>query len=255
MTPVLFAAFFGTIVGSYLNVLVLRYHTGRSAGGRSGCLSCGKVLSWYELVPLASYFLQKGRCRGCLSRISMHYPLVEGVTALLFIGIILLDLPLRDTLLSMLFTALAVAVAAYDLRHQIIPDGLVYTMIAVGGVLALLRENVALTLLSSFAIAAFFALLWLYSKGRWIGLGDAKLAFALGLFLGYPGNVNTVILSFWIGMVVSLALLGLQRVVHRLPFGNERLTIKSEIPFAPFLLAGAYLIFFFGFKVINLSFS
>src|SRR3989344_148921 len=75
----------GAIVGSYLNVLILRYNTGRSSQGRSSCMSCQKRLSWYELIPVLSYIVLRGRCRSCTSKISLQYPLVEGGLAVLFL--------------------------------------------------------------------------------------------------------------------------------------------------------------------------
>src|SRR5690242_17998674 len=78
----------GTIIGSYINVVVLRYHTGRSSvTGRSLCFSCGKTLSWYELVPIFSFLFLNGKCLGCNSRISYQYPIVEFITGILFLGI------------------------------------------------------------------------------------------------------------------------------------------------------------------------
>src|ERR1700752_70221 len=84
------AAFvFGTIIGSFLNVVALRYNTGFSLGGRSRCFSCGKTLYWYKLIPLFSFLIQGGRCRKCHSQISIQYPLVEALTGLVFLGLFL----------------------------------------------------------------------------------------------------------------------------------------------------------------------
>ena len=77
---------FGTIIGSFLNVVILRYGTGKSfAKGSSQCFSCGKKLSWYELVPILSFLFQKGKCKGCGSKISWQYPLIETITGVLFL--------------------------------------------------------------------------------------------------------------------------------------------------------------------------
>lgn len=123
----IFHFIFGTIVGSFLNVVVLRYNSSFSIYGRSGCPSCGKTLTWFELIPILSFFLQMGRCRVCGSRISLQYPLVEALTGVLFLFIFLKGLPAAFTFYMFVISSLLVAILVYDIRHKIIPDGLVYT--------------------------------------------------------------------------------------------------------------------------------
>ena len=118
-------ALFGLIIGSFLNVVILR-HGARSVGGRSGCLSCNAPLRPYDLIPVFSWLALGGRCRDCGSRISKQYPLVEATTAILFAFIGSALLPISLTLVSLIIAALLVLIAAYDIRHTIIPDEWVY---------------------------------------------------------------------------------------------------------------------------------
>src|ERR1035437_5647474 len=124
---------FGLIIGSFLNVVILRLNTQKSLGGRSACMSCMNKLSWYELIPVFSYLGLRGRCRNCKTKISIQYPLVELATGLIF-GLLFLkfqDVFFLDTF-SFSFTyayyafmfSLLVVVATYDLKHKIIPDSL-----------------------------------------------------------------------------------------------------------------------------------
>lgn len=257
MTFTLSVIFFilGLVVGSFLNVVVLRFNSGKSFGGRSQCFSCKKTLSWKELVPVLSYLFLKGRCKSCKSRISIQYPLVELATALVFVGVFLKieNLFYSDILL---FTAafafyaiifsLLISISVYDIKHKVIPD----IFVLIFGVLAFLgifffSGNIfdphipgLPELLSGLLFAAPFALLWLISSGRWMGFGDAKLALGLGWFLGPAASISAFFLAFWSGALVGLALIAFKKVSG----------LKSEVPFAPFLVLGAILAFLFEFN-------
>jgi len=227
---------FGTVVGSFLNVLVLRYNTGRSLAGRSGCFSCGKKLAWYELIPVLSYLLQGGRCRGCGSRISTQYPLVELGIGALFALIAWQSWPLWSALYHLAVWSILMAITAYDIRHKIIPDGMVYILIGLSALSVLLTEvrlqSIGWRVGAALSMALFFAALWHFSAGKWMGLGDAKLALGLGLLLGPSQGFAALLLAFWIGAAFGVALL---------LFRGRYATIKTEVPFAPFLILGAAL--------------
>src|SRR3989344_8703593 len=120
MISLVFGAF-GLIVGSFLNVVILR-HGVRSLGGRSGCMSCGAQLQWYDMVPVFSWLALGGKCRACRAHISPQYPLVEAVTAILFALIGATSLLLLQKILGCVILALLVAITVYDIRHTIIPD-------------------------------------------------------------------------------------------------------------------------------------
>ena len=227
----IFVFIFGTIVGSFLNVLVLRYNTGVSAmRGRSFCFSCGKKLGPLELVPVFSFLFQKGKCTGCESKISWQYPVVEALTGLLFVGVFMkysgaIGL-LYDTwyiALSLIVMAVLVSITVYDFKHKIIPDGLTVTF----GILALLKIladyflmtnpageiklHIITFLLAGPILALPLFFIWLISHGRWMGLGDPKLVLCIGWFLGPVYGLSAVILSFWSGAIYGLILMGLSK--------------------------------------------
>lgn len=222
MLQALFLFILGSIVGSFLNVAGLRYRSGLSLGGRSSCASCMRTLKWWELVPVLSFLTLRGRCRSCKTRISWLYLWVE-----IFTGIVFATLP---PIFWPVF-CIYIVILIYDLRHKIIPDGLVYAAIALS---LLLRISIGGTLLDWLvgpALFGIFALGWLVSKGRALGFGDAKLLLSVGLLLGGPFGLSAIILAFWIGTVATLPLV---------LFGRKSFTMKSEIPFAPFIILGAW---------------
>lgn len=242
----------GTIIGSFANVFVLRYGTGRSLNGRSSCGSCGKKLSWYELIPVVSWLMQWGRCRSCESRISPQYLIVEllfgAVFALCtwsifgFSAVLTLSSSINLVYLWIV-SFLLISLSIYDIRHMIIPDGMLIVLGAaalawqVGGLWGTWHA-LFMTLVAGPLVALPFFTLWLISKGRWMGLGDIKLAVVMGWMLGLLGGFSALIFGVWAGALVSLAIIGITRLVsHR-----TGLTMKSEIPFGPFLATGALLV-------------
>lgn len=261
---------FGTIIGSFLNVLILRYNTGISAmKGRSFCFSCGKKLGGLELIPLFSFIFQKGRCLGCKSKISWQYPLIEGLTGLLFLGVFIkyygLVGLLYDTwavIIALILMSVLVMITVYDIKHKIIPDGLVVTF----SLLALLKivsdfflstdllANAQLHLISYLiagpALALPLFLIWFFSRGQWMGLGDPKLVLGIGWFLGPVLGLSAVILAFWTGALYGLVLM----VLSKFSWHGLKIDRKSELPFAPFLVLGFLLVFFFSFDILGLAY-
>lgn len=244
---------FGAVIGSFLNVLSLRWNTGLGFGGRSMCMSCGTTLSWYELVPVLSYAVQRGRCLSCKSRISAQYPLVEAATGVIFALVVwrfggLDALSILQTALYLAASSILVAIAAYDMKHKIIPDGLVYAFDVVAlacafvGGASLVHVPHLWTLAAGPLLAAPFALLWLASKGRWIGLGDAKLVLGIGWLLGLNGGANALILAFWSGAAVGVIWMLATR---------GRWQRRMEIPFGPFLILGAFFVLLSGAVVTD----
>lgn len=226
----------GLGIGSFLNVLVLRLNTGESViKGGSRCLSCGEGLRWFELIPVFSFFLQRGRCRYCASRISWQYLGLE-----LSSGIIFLLVGFDILLLG--FFSLLLAISVYDIRHKIVPNQLVYPLILVAALYSVLHSlSVFSDFLTGLGSFAFFATLWAISRGRWMGLGDAKIAFAMGVFLGWPLLFVGFLFAFWIATFWGLFWLFLKRYSR-----------KTEIPFVPFLAVGTFFAFLVGEELILL---
>ncbi len=254
---------FGVIIGSFLNVYIYRFHTGKSLSGNSHCLSCATPLRFYELFPLLSYVGLGGRCRTCNARIPSRYFWVELATGLLFLTVSLLisDVFLWP-LLFWLMTVLIV-VAVYDLYHFVIPNEFVWTL----GVIALFMGGyqwyqfadlwvILGNILAAFLAFSFFWGLWWYSSGRWLGFGDAKLAIPLAFMVGITHVFSMLVLSFWIGAVLSLIFMGYGRYGKRgqlrLRFRVSPLTIKSEVPFAPFMILGFLVVYFWQINVLDL---
>ncbi|MBU3668983.1 MAG: prepilin peptidase [Candidatus Taylorbacteria bacterium] len=267
---------FGTIIGSFLNVVLYRFNTGKTLMGRSRCFSCRRNLSPIDLVPVLSYISFGGKCRTCKSRISIQYPLVELATGILFAGSYMLFSPVLEAsptmfLIQFVYTliimSLLVLITVYDMRHKIIPDMFVFTFIGLsfstlflgfdsfGNILFRIPD--LLQLASGFILAFPFYFLWLISDGRWMGFGDAKLAVGFGWFLGLSSGATAIVLGFWIGAAVSLLLLGMgylsKQYAHKKVLGMKvpHLSLKSEVPFAPFLIAGLLIVFFFRYNLFE----
>ena len=257
----LFIFLLGLSIGSFLNVVICRLETKEPIiSGRSHCPYCGTVLKWFDLIPLVSFVLQKGKCRYCQKKISWQYPLVEISTGLLFLSVILsqqtknlfLDpsLAFRMTFYLIIISFLIV-ILVYDLKHYLIPDKIIYPAIIISLLYLFinlgakfpsreLSSQIYNPFLSAILASGFFLSLVLISKGKWMGLGDVKLAFLMGLVLGWPNILLALFLSFLSGAIVGIFLIVL---------GKKGL--KSQIPFGPFLSASTALILLYGYQLID----
>ncbi len=248
----------GLLIGSFLNVVVLRLNTKTITKGRSRCASCAHVLSPFDLVPVFSFVFLRGRCRYCRSRISWQYPLVEFVTALVYIGILYVVLPMGggDILTTVLYFAyfaiifsLLIALSVYDLRHYILPWRLMKPFLIlsfVGSiVIAFLHNGVSFThFVSGFVTAFPFWVLWYFSKGRLLGFGDILLMMGFGFMFGILGGFSAIMFGFWIGAA---------SVLLKMLFSMQVLSGKTQIPFGPFLVIGAYVFFITGLTLKSLA--
>lgn len=254
---------FGIIIGSFLNVYLYRLHTGKSLAGKSHCLSCGTGLRPYELFPLLSYIFLRGKCRTCKSYIPVRYFLVELLTGVLFVATALMATDLVSLGIALIFVSVLVVITVYDLYHLIIPDELVIYL----AFLAILEQGYLLfkglsvydfgyNILAASLGSLFFYSLWHYSKGKWIGFGDVKLALPLGIMVGSAGAFSMIVVSFWVGAIIGLGMLAYLALKRRgqphLRLLPQRLTMKSAIPFAPFLIIGFLSVYLFGIDVIAL---
>jgi prepilin signal peptidase PulO-like enzyme (type II secretory pathway) len=254
-----FAVFvLGLSVGSFLNVVICRLQTKELIlFSRSHCPKCRAVLRWYDLIPVLSFLIQRGKCRYCGKRISWQYPIVEISTACLFLLIFNFKFLILNEFLILNFinlfyyffiVSLLIIIFVYDLKHYIIPDKIVYPAILVSGIWLLLGVLPGVLplggdflshakgwtpILAALLASGFFLSLVLVSQGKWLGLGDVKLAFLMGLILGWPNILLALFLAFFSGAIVGIGLI---------VAGKKN--IKSEIPFGPFL-AGATIIAMF----------
>lgn len=247
----------GLIIGSFLNVVIYRFNTQRSLGGRSACLYCGHALSWYELIPLFSFIVQRGRCRKCKTKLSYQYFWVELATGIIFAtvywkfsSLIFVSTPifaLNFLFYTKIFSILLV-VLVYDLKHKIIPDFFAFTFgfLTFAGLFLFDGHSFSphvpalIDFLAGPVLALPFAVLWLFSRGEWMGLGDAKLTLGIGWLLGITQGIAALMIAFWSGAIIGVMLMLLGR----------KYSMKSEIPFAPYLILGTFLMFLFKLSFI-----
>ncbi|MGQ0612744.1 MAG: prepilin peptidase [Planctomycetaceae bacterium] len=267
MTPLLLAvaAAFGAIVGSFLNVVIYRLPRGEGVGaGRSKCPACRRVIPWHDNIPVVSWLLLRARCRACGGPISFRYPLVEAMTAAVFLLTALRvealgwDPPLLAFLVCSAFASVVLAASFIDLDHKILPDkltlraGPAVALVGAVGVPAIhgqsfwgidlstgMKPGLASLLVGlAGALVGGGVILLIRQLGSWMmrkeamGLGDVKFMAMCGLLLG-PGPV---LLAIW-GAILLAALLGA---------GIWIVTRNREIPFGPFLGLGALAVLYFG---------
>ncbi len=238
------AGVFGLIIGSFLNVVIYRVPLGESiAFPGSHCPQCGHVLRAWELVPVISFLLLRGRCRVCKVKISWRYPLVELLTGALFFYRIYLEQGFSARLLfDLIFVSFLIALAFIDLDHLRLPDVLVYPLLLLGvtRVIFMPGEIQWLQSLSGALLAGvgFGLIAKFYPQG--LGFGDVKLVAALGVYLGFPGILAVIFLASLLGTLVG----GLGLLLK----GRG---LRQAIPFGPFLAAGALIMLYWGEYLIQ----
>ena len=231
---------YGVIIGSFVNVLILRLPLRESVTlQRSHCMSCGHVLSWYELFPLFSYLFLKGKCRHCKAHISVQYPIVEAANGILYVGIFLVYGLSLEAILYCLSVSALLALSVIDWRTQEIPLGF-NIFILIIGLIHLITDlsNWSQYVIGLFAVSGFLLLLWLVTKGKGIGDGDIKLMAATGLLLGWQLNIVAFLLGCIIGSVVHLTRMAIKKVGRQLAFG-------------PYLSMGVYIAMIWGEQLVS----
>lgn len=264
---------FGLAIGSFLNVISLRYDgTGhlmstRRLGDRSHCPYCKRQLRFYELIPVASFIMQCGRCRGCGKTISWQYPLIELLTGFAFLLPMLyfypfysfpFEHPYREALshLWLLIALCMIALSLIDMRLMIIPDQIAGALALFGIAFAVLDSGSFLgayvSLLPRFNNSlvnhgaggllgiVLFGLIVVLSRGRAMGMGDVKLAGAMGMILGFPDSMFAFAFAFVAGGVWSAVLLLFRKT-----------SLKTMVPFGPFLVLGFWLHIFFSRALLH----
>lgn len=236
---------FGSVIGSFLNVVILRGEKAESLSGRSHCPSCKHQLSTTDLIPIFSYIFLGGKCRYCKAKLSLQYPLVEVTTAISFSILYLTNL--QNDLFNLFFffflTSIFIVLSVEDFKTGLLPDRYIFTGIV--GTCFYLAVNLVrfsnfntffvYPLLSALALGGFFLLLIIVTSGKGMGGGDLKLSILIGLALGWPLSLIGVFLGFLTASGVSVMLLL-----------SRQKTLKDALAFGPFLALGSYLAIVFG---------
>jgi len=249
-----YAAVFGSIVGSYLNVVIyrlpLRISTVRP---RSACPACGAPIRALDNLPVLSFLLLRGRCRACGAGISWRYPAIEIAAAMLFVGCYLAFEHLEEVLLAAVFGCLMIVLAMIDFDHMILPDRITWPGIALGFLChAALVAKLGLpwrhmlgplfgALLGGGLTLAIYGAWWLVRRDEGMGLGDAKMMALIGTFLEWQGLLVAFFFAVLAGSIVGLVLILLRR--------GEGL--RTRLPFGTFLAFGGLIALFAGRALIS----
>ena len=237
------AAVLGAVFGSFLNVVAYRLPRGESLSRpRSRCPGCLTQIRAYDNVPVLSWLALRGRCRTCRTPISARYPLVEAGTGALCALVVIAKGPYEDALLGLVLVLLLVPVTLIDLDHRIIPNRLMLIGAVLAPALVLVTDPGAIVEHGLAAVAAGgFFLVAVLAYPRGMGMGDVKLAFVLGLFLGRDVGA-ALFVALIAGTLVGAA------VIARKGAAEGR---KTAVPFGPFLALGAVVALFAGDAMVE----
>lgn len=238
------ATLFGALIGSFLNVVIWRVPRGESVvSPGSACPRCGSGIAWYDNIPVLSWLLLRARCRECSAPISARYPAVEAATAVAF-GLVVWGayagtFPAATLPLLLYWASVAIALSLIDVDHHRLPDAIVLPSYAVTAILLAVASaatgdywRLLNAAIGAVAMGGFYLLLAVVRPGG-MGLGDVKLAGALGMvaaWLGWAPLIVGVFSAFLIGGLVGVALMA-----------GRRANRKTALPFGPFMLLGAAL--------------
>lgn len=214
---------------------------------RSFCDYCGKQLRWYENVPVISWLVQKGKTRCCDKKLPVLYPIVElGVGILFFLYNLrfsIFDFNIFTWILGLIIIIFLVFSAVFDLKYMILPDFSTIILMVSSLIIWFVRYFGNWSYLWSGLISfLFLGFLYLVTKKKGMGFGDVKLAFFMGLFLGYPKVIIAFYITFIVGALVALFLMAVKKVSK-----------KTAIPFGPFLILGTLVAWFWGHEMVSLS--
>lgn len=234
----------GICIGSFLNVCIFRLPLKQDIVFESShCMSCGRKLKWYELVPVVSYLIQGGKCRECKTKLSVQYPIIELLNGLFYLLVFTIKGFTAEAVILSLLASVLIVIAVVDFRTFEIPFGC-NVFILVLGIAQVLYDlpHMSQYVIGFFAVSIVLYIIWLISKGRAIGGGDIKLLASAGLLLGW----QNIILAFILGCILGAII----HVVRMRFFGADR-----KLAFGPYLSAGIFIAALFGDKLINMYFA
>jgi leader peptidase (prepilin peptidase)/N-methyltransferase len=242
-TGAVLAGILGAIIGSFLNVVAYRLPRGESLSHPpSRCPNCGAPVKPYDNIPVLSWLLLRGRCRNCKEPISRRYPLVEAGTGILCALVVVAKGADQDAILGIVLVLLLVPITLIDFETQIIPNKITYPGVVVGIAIVALTDLDSLpeNLIAAFAAGGFFFIAWFIKPGG-MGLGDVKLAFMLGVYLG-----RAVAPAIFVALI-SGSLIG-AAIMARYGTAKGR---KMKIPFGPYLALGGIVGLFAGDAIVD----
>lgn len=231
---------YGIVIGSFLNVLIYRIPKKENiAVERSHCMTCGNKLHWYDLVPVVSYILLRGKCRYCKEKISIQYPLVEAANGIGYVWIFLTNGFTVTSILYCLCMSALLTLSIIDLRTFEIPVSINIFILILGIIRAAINlKNIGYYIIGLFIVSVPLLLLFYITKGRGIGGGDIKLMAAAGLLMGAKEIVLALILGCVIGSIIHIALMKICKKENVLAFG-------------PYLSLGIFITMLYGTGLID----
>lgn len=279
---------FGLIIGSFINAFLYRYQEKKTLMGRSFCPVCKHQLTWFDNIPLISWLMLSAKCRYCKKAISIQYPLVELSAGIIFLligilskeGRVIVDyfqqifnyqfsiinqfpiLELIKIILLLTIFSVLLIISTYDVKNKEIPNGFNLSFIVVAFSYLILSsagstyyiQNTLYSLLAGAVAFAFFYSFAYFSKETWMGGGDAKLAFGVGLLLGPAGTFLAILIASWLGSIYGLTIIAFNRnSLADKQSGLAKLKNRKfhEIPFGPFLALGTLISFLFSSQIID----
>lgn len=269
MSLLLILLFFilGTIIGSFLNVLVVRSHDGDSLGGRSACVHCHKQIPNLYLIPVFGYLLSGRRCFLCHKPISVRYLIGELILGMLFAATYYFSVnqffypgvvEIIGVALTLLLVSILFYISYYDILYQEIPTlalGLLLVDILVihsihgltlydGGLGATLWQAII-----GMSISVPFLIIWLLSRGRLIGFGDILIMALMGLHLGLFMGASAVLGAFWLGSIFGVLFIMYQKIIYKKPYTQIR---TIPIAFGPFLMIAWFITHIYQYNIFRL---
>lgn len=240
LIPYIIIFIFGITIGSFLNVCIYRIPLRESiVTAPSHCMTCGRKLKWYDMVPVFSWLFLGGKCRNCKSKISVQYPIIEGVNGILYVVICAVNGMEWSSMIYCFMASALLVLSIIDWRTYEIPFGINVFLFVLGVVATVLdRGNLVEHLIGMICVSGLLGILYLLTGGRAIGGGDIKLMFACGLILGW----KLILLAFFLGCIIG-------SVVHII-----RMSVKKAgrmLAMGPYLSAGILLAALWGNAWIN----
>jgi leader peptidase (prepilin peptidase)/N-methyltransferase len=240
------AGLFGLCIGSFLNVVIYRLPLGQSlATPPSRCRNCGYFLRWFDNIPVLSWVSLRGRCRQCGIGVSWQYPLVELITAALFVLVVWLTPPGPLMAARLVLVSILIALFGIDLEHQILPNSITLPGIAIGLLFSLIAPPGWKDALIGAVLGGgiLYAIAWgyyLWRREEGMGMGDVKMLAMIGAFLGWKAVLVTLVLSSFAGAIIGVILLSVQK-------GG----MKFALPFGTFLAIGTVVAMFAGEPLVT----